>query len=89
MTNKLNTMPSLAAGHPGRLPPVRVKLLRPDAYESQTYLPSGRRYRLATWTNIWFIRYFFVLLVGAIGRHWLRQPVVQLGDPLLSGIRSC
>jgi hypothetical protein len=41
MTNKPNTMPSPAAGQPGRVPPVRVKLLRPDAYVSQTYPPDG------------------------------------------------
>ena len=32
---------SLAVSQPARLPPVRVKLLRPDAYVSQTYPPDG------------------------------------------------
>jgi hypothetical protein len=41
MTLKPSDMPSPAAGQPGRLPPVRVKLLRPDAYVSQTYPPEG------------------------------------------------
>jgi hypothetical protein len=31
MTLKPNNMSSPGAGQPGRLPPVRVKLLRPDA----------------------------------------------------------
>jgi hypothetical protein len=41
MTNKPNYMPSLAAGQPGRSRPVRVKLLRPDAYVAQTHPPDG------------------------------------------------
>jgi hypothetical protein len=41
MTLKPNNMPSPAANQPDRLPPVRVKLLRPDAYVSQTYPPDG------------------------------------------------
>ena len=34
-------MTSPAAGQPSRPPPVRVKLLRPDAYAAQTYPPDG------------------------------------------------
>jgi hypothetical protein len=41
MTNKPNCMPSLAAGQPGRSRPVRVKLLRQDAYVAQTHPPDG------------------------------------------------
>ena len=41
MTYKPNNIASRAAGQPGRLPPVRVKLRRPDAYVSQTYPPDG------------------------------------------------
>jgi hypothetical protein len=41
MTLKPSNTHSPAAGQPGRLPPVRVKLLRPDAYVSQTYPPDG------------------------------------------------
>ena len=41
MTLKPNNIPSPAADQPGRLPPVRVKLRRPDAYVSQTYAPDG------------------------------------------------
>jgi hypothetical protein len=41
MKLKPNNVPYPAAGQPGRLPPVRVKLLRPDAYVSQTYPPDG------------------------------------------------
>jgi hypothetical protein len=41
MTPKPSNMPSPAAGQPGRFPPVRVKLLRPDAYVSQTCPPDG------------------------------------------------
>jgi hypothetical protein len=41
MTNKPNYMPSLAAGQPGHSPPVRVKLLRQDAYVAQTQPPDG------------------------------------------------
>jgi hypothetical protein len=41
MTHKSSNMPSPAAGQPGRLPPVRVKLLRPDAYAAQTRPPAG------------------------------------------------
>jgi len=39
MTTKTKHIPS--AGKCGRLPPVRVKLLRPDAYVSQTCPPDG------------------------------------------------
>jgi hypothetical protein len=39
MTHRPTAIP--AAGQPGRLPPVRVKLLRSDAYVSQTYPPDG------------------------------------------------
>ena len=41
MTHKQNAVATPAAGRPGRLPPVRVKLLRPDAYVSQTHPPDG------------------------------------------------
>ena len=41
MTLKPNNIPSPAADQPGRLPPVRVKLRRPDAFVSQTYPPDG------------------------------------------------
>ena len=41
MTLKPNNNDSLAVGQPGRLPRVRVKLRRPDAYVSQTYPPDG------------------------------------------------
>jgi hypothetical protein len=41
MTHKPNNMATPAVGQPGRLPPVRVKLLRPDAYVSQTHPPDG------------------------------------------------
>jgi len=41
MTLKPNNSDSLAVSQPGRLPPVRVKLRRPDAYVSQTYPPDG------------------------------------------------
>jgi len=41
MTLKPNNNDSPAISQPGRLPPVRVKLLRPDAYVSQTYPPDG------------------------------------------------
>jgi hypothetical protein len=41
MTLKPSNMPSPAAGQPGRPPPVRVKLLRPDAYAAQTHPPDG------------------------------------------------
>jgi hypothetical protein len=41
MTLKPNNIPSPAADQPGRLPPVRVKLRRPDAYVSQTYPLNG------------------------------------------------
>jgi hypothetical protein len=41
MTHKLKTIATRPAGRPDRLPPVRVKLLRPDAYVAQTYPPDG------------------------------------------------
>jgi hypothetical protein len=41
MTHKPNDIASRATGQPGRPPPVRVKLRRPDAYVSQTYPPDG------------------------------------------------
>ena len=41
MTTKLNKIPTPAAGQLGRLPPVRVKLWRPDAYVAQTHPPDG------------------------------------------------
>jgi hypothetical protein len=41
MTHKPTTIATPAAGQPGRPPPVRVKLLRPDANVSQTYPPDG------------------------------------------------
>ncbi len=43
MTHKPNTIATPAVGRPDRRPPVRVKLLRPDAYVSQTYPPDGER----------------------------------------------
>jgi hypothetical protein len=39
MTHRPTAIP--AAGQPGRPPPVRVKLLRPDAYAAQTRPPVG------------------------------------------------
>ena len=39
MTHRPTAIP--AAGQPGRPPPVRVKLLRPDAYAAQTRPPDG------------------------------------------------
>ena len=41
MMNKPNNSPARVAGQPGRLPPVRVKLLRQDAYMAQTRPPDG------------------------------------------------
>jgi len=41
MKLKPNNMPSPGTDQPSRLPPVRVKLRRPDAYVSQTYPPDG------------------------------------------------
>jgi hypothetical protein len=41
MTHKPNNTAIPAAGQPGRPPPVRVKLLRPDAYVAQTHPPDG------------------------------------------------
>jgi len=41
MKLKPNNMLSPGTDQPGRLPPVRVKLRRPDAYVSQTYPPDG------------------------------------------------
>jgi len=41
MTHKPNNTAIPAAGQPGRPPPVRVKLLRPDAYAAQTHPPDG------------------------------------------------
>jgi hypothetical protein len=40
MTNKLRASPTPVTGQ-RRLPPVRVKLLRPDAYVAQTHPPDG------------------------------------------------
>ncbi len=40
MTNKPSKMPTLVADQ-RRLPPVRVKLARPDGYAAQTYPPDG------------------------------------------------
>ena len=41
MTTKLNKVPTPADGQAGRIPPVRVKLWRSDAYVAQTYPPNG------------------------------------------------
>jgi hypothetical protein len=41
MMNQSNNSPARVAGQPGRLPPVRVKLLRQDAYMAQTRPPDG------------------------------------------------
>ena len=41
MTNKLRNSPALVADQPVRKPPVRVKLVRPDAFVSQAYPPDG------------------------------------------------
>ena len=41
MMSKPNNSPVRVAGQPGRLPPVRVKLLRQDAYMAQTRPPDG------------------------------------------------
>jgi hypothetical protein len=41
MTHKPNTVATGAAVQAGRLPPVRVKLLRQDAYVAQTHPPDG------------------------------------------------
>src|SRR6478672_679632 len=41
MTHKPNTVGTGTAVQAGRLPPVRVKLLRQDAYVAQTHPPDG------------------------------------------------
>ena len=41
MTNKPDKMPAISAIQPRRLPPVRVKLRRADAFVAQTYAPDG------------------------------------------------
>jgi hypothetical protein len=41
MTDKSNNSPTPAADQPGRPPPVRVKLWRPDAFVAQTHPPDG------------------------------------------------
>ena len=41
MRNKANNSPTPVTDEPGRLPPVRVRLLRPDAYVAQTCPPNG------------------------------------------------
>ncbi len=41
MPTKLNKIPTPAARRPGRLPPVRVKLWRADAFVAQTHPPDG------------------------------------------------
>jgi hypothetical protein len=41
MTHKPSNIPPRAVGQPGRLPPVRVKLWRADAYVAQTHPPDG------------------------------------------------
>jgi hypothetical protein len=51
MTLKPNNSDSLAVSQPGRLPPVRVKLRRPDAYVSQTYPPDGESKGLVATTE--------------------------------------
>ena len=43
MTNKLRNSPTLVADQPCRHPPVRVKLVQPDAYSPQTCPPDGER----------------------------------------------
>ena len=41
MTHKPSNIPPPAVRQPGRLPPVRVKLWRADAYVAQTHPPDG------------------------------------------------
>ncbi len=41
MTNKSNNIPTLVAGQPGRLPPVRVKMCRTGAFVEKVYPPDG------------------------------------------------
>ncbi len=41
MTHKPSNIPPPAVGQPSRLPPVRVKLWRADAYLAQTHPPDG------------------------------------------------
>jgi hypothetical protein len=41
MTNKPTKVPTVSAGQPSRLPPVRVKLWRADAFVAQTHPPDG------------------------------------------------
>jgi hypothetical protein len=41
MRSKPNSSPALVADVSGRVPPVRVKLLRPDAFVAQTCPPDG------------------------------------------------
>jgi hypothetical protein len=41
MTHKPNNISTPVTGQRGRLPPVRVKLLRADAYKHQTCSPDG------------------------------------------------
>jgi hypothetical protein len=41
MTHKPNNISTPVAGRRGRLPPVRVRLSRPDAYVAQTHPPDG------------------------------------------------
>jgi hypothetical protein len=69
MTNEPDNMHSPAAGQPGRLPPVRVKLLRPDAYVSQTHPPDGE-------SNAWWQRLNKAL--GTTSSDFVNASLLQL-----------
>jgi hypothetical protein len=66
--NKCSNPPARAAGQ-GRLPPVRVKLLRPYAFEEETAPPDGE-------SNDWWSRLSKAL--GTVSTDFVRASLLQL-----------
>jgi hypothetical protein len=69
MTTKPNNITTPAAGHRGRLPPVRVKLLRADAYKQQTCSPDGAN-------EVWWARLNKAL--GTASPDFVESSLLQL-----------
>jgi hypothetical protein len=69
MTHKPNTILTPAASQPNRLPPVRIKLRRADAFLAQTYPPDGE-------TDAWWQRLNKAL--GTTSSDFVNASLLQL-----------
>jgi hypothetical protein len=69
MTTKLKNVSTPVAHQPDRLPPVRVKLWRADAYVAQTHPPDGE-------SNNWWRRLNQAL--GTVSSDFVNASLLQI-----------